>query len=169
MKKSPKFSSAIIKVLGYLTGNSFLLISFMSVLCVLSNIMIYHFFIGLNDEISFCHEFLCDLGFEEQIIFGVIIGPVLETIIFHFLLLELLLYIFRKSYYKYFIVVVISSLLFSLTHNLNVHYISLTFIWGIIFSTSYIIAMNKNMIPVVVVFLIHSISNLAAILMNHFT
>ncbi len=164
-----EFPSAIIKVFGYLTGNSFLLIFFMTLLNILRNLVISFIFRGLCSAESSDNKSINDLSFEKLIIVVVIIGPVLETIIFHFLLLELLLYIFSKNSYRFFIVVVISSLLFSLTHNFSAYYLITTFLGGIIYSTSYIIAKNKNMIPFFVVFLIHSISNLAAILMNHFT
>jgi uncharacterized protein len=165
MKQSLIPTSGVLKFYNYITSNSFNLIFFMSFLCIIRNILIS----GLTGTGDISNEFISNMGFEEQIIIAVIIGPALETIIFHFLLLELLLYVFKNWNYRYLFAVIISAVIFSLTHNWEVHYLIFSLIGGLIFSTSYIIAKVKNMIPVVVVFSIHAISNLMSTLVNNFT
>ncbi len=152
----------------YITTNSFRLVFFMSAVGVLLNILIFHILYTVDSTISSCTGSLSGLSIGEDIIVATIIGPAIETIVFHFLLLELLLFIFKNSNYKYFIVVFISAAIFSLTHRFEAQYLLNAFLGGIILSGSYLIAKLREMIPIVIVFIIHSVTNTALILINRY-
>lgn len=149
----------------HIASSPYKLVLIMPLLFLINNIMIFHVFGGINASGS-GQGIFCSVGLAEQFFISVIIGPVIETILFHFLLMELLLLIFKKATYRFLIVVVISSLIFSFTHQLQIHFLVMSFIGGVILSSSYIIAKIKNMIPVVVVFFIHALANLGVLLIN---
>lgn len=153
------------KYLTYLASNPYRLIIIMPLLFMIIHILIFYVFGGLasSDEISCLYD-----NMAERIIIMGIIGPAIETIIFHFLLMELLLFIFIKSTNRYLFVIIISSLIFAITHDLQIHSLISAFIGGILLSSSYIIAKVKNMIPVLVVFFIHALANCGVIFINQF-
>ena len=152
----------------YISNNAFRLVISMFSFLMIVHLKIFYFLNNYFNSVgsTSCNSFLGEAGLEEQIIVAVIIAPVLETIIFHFLLLELLLFLFKRSSYKCHFVILISAIIFSLTHRLEIQYLLSAFIGGMIFSSSYILAKNRNMIPVVVVFCIHSLTNLGVIVMS---
>lgn len=165
MKLELNLNIRLYRYFDQITSNPYRLVLAMPIFLVISNLLIFHVLGGANATCSgqglFSNE-----GLFEQFFLLVIIGPAFETIIFHFLLLELLLFMFQKAKYKYVFVILISSLIFAITHQLQIHFFIISFIGGIIFSWSYIIAKIKNMIPVVIVFLIHALANLGIFLIN---
>lgn len=157
----------IYNMFALLTRNAFLFILTFVLLLIISDIIITGvlFLIGkLDAGVQFFH----DLDLIEQIFWGVIFGPIVETIIFHFLLLELLLHMFKKTKHKEYWVILISAIPFSLIHYYSIQYKIYSFFAGIIFSSAYITARKKNMLPVAVVFMIHALYNLIAFSYNYF-
>ncbi|MGF1587044.1 MAG: type II CAAX prenyl endopeptidase Rce1 family protein [Bacteroidales bacterium] len=146
-------------IITSITRNPFLLILTFILLLVISNTIITGvlFLIGqLDAGPQFYHE----LNFAEQIFWGVVFGPIVETIIFHFLLMELLLFIFKKTKNQEYWVVLISAIIFSLIHYYSIQYRIYSFFAGIIFSSAYLVARKNKMLPFAVVFIIHSVYNL---------
>ncbi|WP_333861548.1 CPBP family glutamic-type intramembrane protease [Clostridium sp.] len=93
-----------------------------------------------------------------KIIVGSIIGPILETIIFQYGIIEILssIKIFKE---KKIIIAIISSLLFAISHSYSYLYISYSFIIGLVLAYSYLTYKKKNFSAFGVVFWIHCIRN----------
>lgn len=105
-----------------------------------------------------------DLSFYDQFFWTVIMGPLAETVIFHFIIMEVLLYLFRNVQYKDFWVIFISALIFGFSHFYSIDYVIITFFGGMILSTAYIVAKNRKMIPFVIVFFVHALYNFVSLL-----
>ncbi len=78
----------------------------------------------------------------------------LETIIYVWLVFKILRLI------KYFrnniiIIILISALLFSISHHDNLNHLIITFFSGVLFAYSYLVAEEKNFSPVLIVTIIH--------------
>jgi uncharacterized protein len=155
----------LLRYFDQMVSNPYRLIVTMPLLYLIFNILIFHIFGGINVTCSGGGIF-CNDGLAEQFFISVIIGPVIETLLFHFLLMELLLFLFKKANHRYFLVIIISSIIFAISHRFQVHFLIMSFIGGIILASSYIIAKIKNMIPVVIVFFIHALANLGVLLIN---
>jgi len=88
---------------------------------------------------------------------GVIFVPLLETLIFQTVIINLV----KKAFPKLPIIsIIISSVLFGLSHFYSIAYILYTILMGIIFAYSYILSQKKEYNPFLVVFSIHALHNL---------
>jgi membrane protease YdiL (CAAX protease family) len=101
----------------------------------------------------------------------VILAPLLESLLFQFIIIEAIILIF--SYLKIkqdeVVAVIISSIFFSLTHTYSHFYLFISFIGGLILGSFYIFAKNKKgMNGFLTVFIVHSFSNLITFLINLF-
>jgi len=95
----------------------------------------------------------------------VIIAPVLETFIFQLAIIEIgLEFKLRRR-----LLVLISSILFALSHHYNWVYVGIMFFIGFIFAYSYMIVRNKYDMTKATLFVIslHAMSNLIAFLNNN--
>ena len=93
----------------------------------------------------------------------VLIGPVLETFIFQFLIIEILL----KLKIKNNLIILISTLAFSLSHNYNLIYILLIIFPGILYSTYYLFLKIENQkTPFLNIFLLHLLSNFVSFILD---
>lgn len=93
----------------------------------------------------------------------VLIGPVLETFIFQFLIIEILF----KLNIKNNLIILISTLAFSLSHNYNLIYILLIIFPGILYSTYYLFLKIENQkTPFLNIFLLHSLSNFVSFILD---
>ena len=96
--------------------------------------------------------------------FGVILAPLLETIIF-----QALPFLIIKSFFRYkkrlYVYIVVTAILFGLTHHYNTLYIVITFLFGIILGFMYYICTLRKENQVIIIALIHAINNLLAFLM----
>ena len=88
---------------------------------------------------------------------AVIIAPLVETLIFQFLVIEFL-YLTKIGKRK---IVVISAIIFSLTHYYSIGYIFYAFSMGVIFSYSYVIRKNATQ-AFLTVYAIHLLRNAMA-------
>ena len=165
MKFELNLNISLLRYFEQIASSPYRLVLVTPLILLFCNVLIFHVFGGINVPCSGVGVFRED-GLALEFFIGVIIGPALETIIFHFILMELLLFIFQKSRSKYFLVILISSLIFAITHRLQIHFFIISFIGGIAFSSAYIIAKIKNMIPVVIVFFIHALANFGVFLIN---
>lgn len=110
-------------------------------------------------------------GFEsyELFLIVVVLAPLIETFLFQYLVIELILWAFSylKIEYGEIVALIISTILFCITHNFSYFYLFNSFISGFIYSITYIIAKNKkDMNPFWTVFIIHSFSNLTTFVLN---
>jgi hypothetical protein len=95
----------------------------------------------------------------------VIFGPILETLLFQVGIISLLKRILPKLPV---VSVIISALLFGLSHFYSDVYIYYTFIVGLFLATLYFIASKKEVNPFVVVFSVHAINNLLLFIVFEF-
>ena len=97
---------------------------------------------------------------------SVIIGPLIETLIFQFGIIEIFLF-FKKNKIFELIAIVLSSILFGLTHNYNLYYLVFGIIVGFIFAIIYVVAKKRNdMNAFTIVFITHIFTNLIAFFHN---
>lgn len=96
-------------------------------------------------------------------LFGVFVGPLVETLIF-----QALPYLFLRKLFKHkiklYLYLIISSILFGLTHNYNLIY-CLTAIWvGLLLSFFYYVAKLRKENAVLYVFTIHGCNNFISLM-----
>lgn len=82
----------------------------------------------------------------------------IETIINQWLVFKILRYLIRYKN-KNIIIVIISAFIFSILHNYNLSYMFNTFIAGLIFAYSFLVAEEKKLSPVLVLTIIHYLNN----------
>lgn len=146
------------------TSNEFKMVVTFTLLLIVVKRIIIGLIMFMFGSINMGNPFFWDLSLSEQFVLAVIIGPIIETLIFHFVLIELLLYLLKKTIYRNYFVIVISAFLFSMVHYYSFSYLILSFFVGIIFSSAYIVAVKRGMLPFAIVFLIHSFSNFLSFL-----
>ena len=104
-----------------------------------------------------------DFSFDEHLFIAVVFGPFLETVIYQFLPYVILSRISWLKKNPVFIIV-ISSLLFGLTHNYSVHHAIYSTMVGFFYMYLYIMRTGKH--PFYTVFILHAISNLVSITLD---
>lgn len=107
---------------------------------------------------------------------SVIIGPIIETLIFQILLIKgfyIFLYIFlvdKITENKIMIyAIILSSLVFGGMHYYSNMYILMMFILGLFFGMIYYYSKRKKIYPFLPIAIIHSLYNLTVILFDKFT
>ncbi|HYX06508.1 MAG TPA: CPBP family intramembrane glutamic endopeptidase [Bacteroidales bacterium] len=101
------------------------------------------------------------------ILFEVVMIPLFETFIFQFLLINMVKALAGRSRYTFWLSVLIPSVLFGLSHSYSLLYIVAATLTGIIFSlTYYISTFLRKENGFLIVFLLHGLNNLLAILIN---
>jgi membrane protease YdiL (CAAX protease family) len=135
--------------------------------------VIYLNFLGANiieyyfGEDTMTIDYFKDKSFLFIFIVAVLIGPLFETIIFQFGIIEIVLLI-EKSLIFEFIAILLSSTLFGLSHNYNTYYMVFAIIMGVIFGIIYVIAKRrKDTSPFFIVYIVHFFSNLISSLYNY--
>ncbi len=102
-----------------------------------------------------------DLGTNTQrFITLVFLAPLVETCLFQYLFFEHL-----SRYLKNSVIIFLSAIAFVLGHTYNSGYILYAFFSGLLYSVGYYYRLNSH--PYLMVFLIHSIYNLLALLLNN--
>lgn len=96
----------------------------------------------------------------------VIAGPIIETFIYQYLIFKLYFYLFNKTSSNIVVSILVSSVLFSLSHNYNYFAIVSTFLSGLVLGYTYFFANNRYIPPFWCVTIIHSIHNLYGLLVN---
>lgn len=111
-------------------------------------------------------DFFNDKSLLYIFIFTVIVGPIIETLIFQFGIIELILLLKKNKFFE-ILAILISSIIFGLTHNYNVYYIIFGVFIGIIFGIIYIVAKRrKDMNAFTIVLIAHAFTNLIAFFHN---
>jgi len=101
----------------------------------------------------------------------VILGPLIETLLFQFLLIELVILLFKSIKIRggQFIGVLVSSFLFAAAHPYSFIYLLSAFLSGVIYGFFYIISKNrKGLNGFLVVYIVHSFYNLIVFLTNEY-
>jgi len=103
-------------------------------------------------------------GFDtaNKFVIAVLFAPLIETLIFQFLVIELVLFLLKRAKHSYgeFFSILVSSFLFSMTHSYSNYYILYAFISGFIYAYFYLFARKRNgMNGYLTVAFVHSFSN----------
>lgn len=103
----------------------------------------------------------------QEIFIGLIFGPIIETFIFQFAIYKIVFY-FKKSIQKYFLktetqfsvlYILISCLLFAISHSYSLLYTLLMIIPGAILAYSFYFFKKNYMYPILYTFFIHLLHN----------
>ena len=108
--------------------------------------------------------FLEGLSLAEIFTLTVIIGPLIETFIFQYLIIEFLI-IFKKI--KVNIIILVSSLAFGCSHYYNFIYVLVMCVGGFIFASYYLYLKIKEIrFPFLYIFSLHALWNFMAFILN---
>lgn len=109
---------------------------------------------GLNTENNSLLEIFC---------LSVLIGPLIETFIFHFLIIEIL----HKLKVHTNAIIWCSAFAFSLFHNYNIIYILLILFPGLLYAGYYLYLKKVNhRFPFMMIFMLHALSNFLSFLFD---
>lgn len=124
---------------------------------IVTSILATHYDPSLTDNAS------NDYSVWETFILSVIFAPILETLIFQYALIELLL----KTRLRPIFVVAISALLFGVNHHYNLVYILVMTVIGFLFALYYMMLRAQGgWNKILLVVLLHALWNLIAFLNN---
>jgi len=101
-----------------------------------------------------------------NLLIAVIVVPLIETLLFQSLIIEIICRIIKRPRKNICIAVMVSALAFALNHTYSLGYIIMTFFWGIIFAIAYYLGRYRKESAIILVFLIHSFYNLSSSLYN---
>lgn len=118
----------------------------------------YSFIIDLFiDTRAMDNPFMDKMSPNMKFFFGVLIGPFFETLIFQFIIIELI----KKVSKKDLIIILSSSILFALSHYFNIYYVLMTLTIGSVMAWYYLLLSKTNKWTAFFsVFLLHSLNNL---------
>ncbi len=101
-----------------------------------------------------------------DLLIAVIVAPLLETLLFQSLIIEIICKVIKRPRKNIYIAVMVSSLAFALNHTYSLSYVIFTFFVGIIFALAYYLGRYRKEGAIILVFIIHSIYNLSSSLYN---
>ncbi|UJP66762.1 CPBP family glutamic-type intramembrane protease [Mongoliitalea daihaiensis] len=125
----------------------------------------------LVDDSVFEIDFLQDMSTTEIFWVAVFLGPLLETFLFQYLIIELVFWFesIIKKQIPLLIPILLSAIPFGLTHDYNTYYLVTATISGVIFAFFYIMAKQVNGLnPFWSVFSVHAAMNLVSFILNQF-
>ena len=143
---------------------------------LLNNIQLYLLFIFLDFAIGFGFSLIFtlidptiteslpnDISLVSIFWLTVIIGPLIETFIFQYAIIEISLLLKAKP----IIAIALSAIAFGTSHYYNVYYIFVMFITGLLYALNYILLKQRAVkYPVLIILSIHSIYNFVAFIVD---
>jgi len=93
----------------------------------------------------------------------VIFVPFMETLIFQGLIIELIRLKVKKTA-RFGLSIILSALLFGLSHPYNLYYIIITFLSGLFLALSYYLCLYRKQSSILTVMIIHGVLNFAALI-----
>lgn len=103
-----------------------------------------------------------------DLVIAVIAAPLVETLLFQSLIIEIICKIIKRPRKNIYIAVITSALAFAFNHTYSISYVIVTFFVGIIYALAYYLGRYRKESPIILVFLLHSMDNLTASLYNMF-
>ena len=104
------------------------------------------------------------MSLTEIFVLSVIIGPLMETFLFQYLIIEILSFFNRI---KVNTIIIISSLAFSLIHYYNFIYIIVTFLSGTIYASYYLyLKIEKKRFQFLYIWVLHSLYNFSVFILD---
>lgn len=102
----------------------------------------------------------------EKVFFGIILVPLIETLIFQTLIISVICKLIKRSRNNFYPAIIFSAIAFSLNHSYNIYYMIYTFIAGTILAFAYYIARYRKESAVLLVFTIHASFNFTSFLLD---
>ena len=136
--------------------------------------LIFLFIISLSvtliiGEEAFEVDFLIGQSLVDIFFITVIFAPIIETLIFQFLIIESILFLFKKLELSnsLFASVIISGVFFGISHSYNIYYVLVTILLGLLLGIFYLIAKkHTSMNAFLTVCIVHSCSNLVGFIVD---
>ena len=101
-----------------------------------------------------------------DMLIAVLVVPLIETLLFQSLIIEIICKILKRPRKNICIAVMVSSLAFAFNHTYSLSYFIITFFGGIILALAYYLGRYRKESAIILVFIIHSMYNLASSLYN---
>ncbi|MCA0959654.1 CPBP family intramembrane metalloprotease [Muricauda ruestringensis] len=121
------------------------------------------YLVTIFNPLAFEIGFTNDISLFEVFILSIVLGPLFETFIFHFVLILLL----KKAKLTNPAIIFISAIIFALFHSYNLIYILAVIIPGLIYAWYFIELEKRNrIVAFCFVFLLHASSNLYAFMVD---
>ena len=135
-----------------------------SLIVILLNIIISFIFDKITTiyDLEFKSDSLTFESKKEEFILVVVIAPILETFLFQYLP-----YLYLKKYNTIY-TIILSSILFGLSHSYSIIYIIYGLTVGMLFISAFFYSIKKYLQPFWLVAFCHFIYNLFAFCMNNF-
>ncbi len=103
-----------------------------------------------------------------DLLIAVIVVPIIETLLFQSLIIEVICKIIMRPRRNICIAVFASSLAFALNHTYSISYVIFAFFAGIIYALAYYLGRYRKEGAIILVFILHAMDNLSASLYNMF-
>lgn len=103
-----------------------------------------------------------------DLLIAVIAVPIIETLLFQSLIIEIICKIVKRPWKNIWIAVLASSLAFALNHTYSFLYVLITFLVGIIYALAYYLGRYRKEDAIILVFILHAMDNFLASLYNMF-
>ncbi|MFA8299264.1 MAG: lysostaphin resistance A-like protein [Hyphomicrobiales bacterium] len=100
--------------------------------------------------------------------YAVILGPLLETLIFQFLIIRLILHFFKKTNYVGWYACFTSAIIFGSLHYYSFAYIIVALCIGLVLGYIYLLSIERKEKPILNTWLVHSANNLFAFILMQF-
>ena len=104
-----------------------------------------------------------------ELLIAVIVAPLIETLLFQSLIIEIVCNFIKRPRKNIWISVIASSLAFSMNHTYSISYMVITFFAGVILAMAYYLGRYRKEGAIVLVYAIHSVYNLLTSLFNMVT
>lgn len=113
-------------------------------------------------EIDISIPFLEGAPLGKIFFYSVAIAPLIETLIFQYMILDFLPWRLPGKNIHKWIAIIISGVLFGLSHYYNLEYIIYGTVMGLLLAVTYVIAKFKNIPAFFTIWFIHTVTNLIA-------
>ncbi len=102
----------------------------------------------------------------DEILLIVLAAPLFETLIFQFAVIELGSMLLAKYKYKNLALTIISAMLFTASHLINLFYLLHSFTSGLVLACTYFEAKKRDANAIASTFIVHSIFNFLSFFLN---
>lgn len=101
-----------------------------------------------------------------KIIFSLIIVPLIETLLFQSLIIEIVCKFIKRPRHNLYVAIILSAFAFAFSHTYSISYVVFTFVGGLILAFAYYIGRYRRENAFLLVVIIHALYNLWTILLN---
>lgn len=111
---------------------------------------------------------IVDTGFKldaiwEKILVVIILGPLVETILFQYLVITIICRIIKRPRFNFYPAIILSAIAFAFNHNYNTYYFVYTLLVGIVYALGFYLLRYRKENGILIVFTVHGIFNFLSI------